>query len=507
MRTSGASAPGSKFATAPPLDLATGHNPAMASAPHFVCDLGQPSSPLPHVWEVMVGSGHAALGLRADWQRQLMRCKRELGVRYVRCHGILSDDVGTLMCERDELVYSFFNADSIYDFLRSIDVKPVVELSFMPSTLASAGDTVFHYRGNITPPKDLAQWTTLIDKLVRHWVDRYGIAEVRTWMFEVWNEPNLPAFWTGTQQQYFELYAATARTIKAIDGGLRVGGPATASNSWIPEFVAYCKTHRVPVDFVSTHHYPTDAFGKPGDDTEQQLAASQRSILRSEASQAFGEAAGHPLYYTEWSTSSNPFDDRHDEPYAAAYIAKTVMEVAGIAEGYSYWTFSDIFEENYFSSQPFHGGFGLLTIHGIAKPAYRAYELLHRLGDELLPIRGTHPTVDAWATRSARRLAILVTNGALPRHPIKTELVRLALEGASPIQTAFVERIDDSHANARRAWEAMGSPGYLQPSEVDVLHAVSALVAEPVALRSTGTGVELDLAMPAQSVALVTVEL
>ncbi|MEO8842747.1 MAG: beta-xylosidase [Kofleriaceae bacterium] len=479
----------------------------MATRSRFQCDVGASSKPLPHVWEVMVGSGHATLGLRADWQRQLARCRRDLGVRYVRCHGILSDDVGTLMCESNKLVYSFFNADSIYDFLRSIDMKPVVELSFMPSTLSSGGDTVFHYRGNITPPQDLARWTTLIDKLVRHWVERYGLAELRTWMFEVWNEPNLPAFWTGTQRQYFELYAATARTIKAIDPELRVGGPATASNSWLPEFVAYGKQHHVPIDFVSTHHYPTDAFGKPGDDTEQQLAASERGILQYQASQAYGEAAGHPLYYTEWSTSSNPFDALHDEPYAAAYIAKTVMEVAGIVEGYSYWTFSDIFEENYFSSEPFHGGFGLLTIHGIAKPAYRAYELLHRLGDERLEVAGVHPTVDTWVTRTARGLAILVSNGALPRHSIRTELVTIALGDVTAIRTAFVERIDETHANARRAWEAMGKPEYLQPRDVDALHAVSALVAEPLVTRSTANGVELDLAMPAQSVALVTVEL
>ncbi|CAN5227788.1 cellulase family glycosylhydrolase [soil metagenome] len=473
----------------------------------FVCAPTIPGRPLDRVWEAMIGSGHATLALRADWQRQLARCRRELGLRYVRFHGILSDDVGTLMCENDTPIYSFFNADSIFDFLRSIDMKPVVELSFMPSALSSGGATVFHYRGNITPPRDIAAWTTLIDKLVRHWVERYGVAEVRTWMFEVWNEPNLPAFWAGTQAQYFELYTATARAIKAIDAELRVGGPATAANAWLPEFVAYCTKHHVPVDFISTHHYPTDAFGKPCDDTEQQLAASKRSILRDEASQARGEAGEHPLYYTEWSTSSNPFDARHDEPYAAAFIVKTVMEVAGIVEGYSYWTFSDIFEENYFSSQPFHGGFGLLTIHGIAKPAYRAYELLHRLGDELLDVSGAHPTVDVWVTRSAQRLAIMVTNGALPTHPIKTELVTIVVQGIAAIQAAFVERVDETHANPRRAWEAMGSPDYLQPHQVAALEGGSALVVEPLHARVTATGIELDLAVPAQAVALITVEL
>jgi len=183
-----------------------------------------------HYWEHTVGSGHATLALRSDWQKQLSRCHKELGFRHVRFHALLCDDVGTLVREEDKLIYSFFNTDQIFDFLLGAGIRPFVELSFMPEALASGSATVFHYRGNITPPRDYNEWTALISKLAAHWVDRYGAPEVRQWFFEIWNEPNLKAFWTGSREDYFKFYKVTARAIKRVDDGLQVGGPATADN-------------------------------------------------------------------------------------------------------------------------------------------------------------------------------------------------------------------------------------------------------------------------------------
>src|SRR5665213_12381 len=213
------------------------------------CDITRQGVALPHVWEQCVGSGHATLALRADYQAQLARCHAELGMQRVRFHGLLCDDMGTLVCERNEFVHSFVNADRIWDFLLSIGMRPFVELSFMPSALSSGAATVFHYRGNVTPPKDPALWATLIQLLGQHCVDRYGAAEIREWFFEVWNEPNLQNFWRGSRADYFELYHWTAEALKRADDGIRVGGPASASNGWIESFLDYCETNRVPVDF------------------------------------------------------------------------------------------------------------------------------------------------------------------------------------------------------------------------------------------------------------------
>jgi xylan 1,4-beta-xylosidase len=347
---------------------------------------------------------------------------------------------------------------------------------------------------------------TLIDKLVSHWVERYGAQEVREWFFEVWNEPNLKEFWTGTREDYFKLYRHTAEAIKSVDTRLKIGGPATAKNEWVEEFLDFGERSGLPADFVTTHHYPTDAFGKETDDTETQLAKSRRGVLREQAQDTFRRARGKPVYYTEWNTSSNPRDPLHDEPYAAAFVAKTVMEMSGLVEGYSFWTFSDIFEENYFPSRPFHGGFGLLNLHGIPKPSYRAFELLHRLGDELLLVDGSHETVDAWVVRKGHSLTVLLTNRQLPRHPVKTEQVQVKLSNAPRGCYAYAERIDDSHANAKRAWREMGEPEYLSAAEVEHLREASRVWKEPLACEYVNESLYLDITLPPHAVAAVTVE-
>ncbi|MDT7858368.1 hypothetical protein RQM47_17090 [Rubrivirga sp. S365] len=473
--------------------------------PLFRCDLAQTGELLPHIWSHTVGSGHATLALRADWQAQLRRCRDELGVRHVRFHGIMDDDMGTLVDQAGELVDSFFNADQIMDFLVSIGMRPFVELSLMPEALASGPDTVFHYKGNVTPPGDVDAWGGLIERLLTHWVERYGADEVRQWFFEVWNEPNQSQFWTGTQADYFELYRATAQAVKRVDSELRVGGPATSKNAWVEDLVAFCEAEDLPLDFVSTHHYPTDAFGAPDDDTRDQLSKSTRGILREQALDAARQAGDRPVYYTEWNASSNPFYAPHDRPYAAAFVMKSFLDVADVVQGYSFWTFTDLFEEVYFDSTPFKGKFGLLTIHGIAKPTYRAFELLHRAGTERLLVDGMHPTVDRWVTRhDDGRIVVLLTNHALPDHDIETASVRLVLDGAPDPSAVTVERVDEDHANARRLWESMGEPDYLSAEQVESLHAASGMVPEPIEWSRDGEALVVEIDLPAHAVASIT---
>ena len=472
----------------------------------FRCNLAGAATHLPHFWEHTVGSDHALMALRADWQQQMRRARDELGFRYVRFHGLFDDDVGTVVRNNDALLYSFFNVDQIMDFLLSIGMKPFVELGFMPEALASGDKTVFHYRGNITPPADYGAWAILVGKLVAHWVERYGLPEVRSWFFEVWNEPNLHFFWSGSQEDYFTLYRHSAQAIKAIDAGIRVGGPATAVNAWIPEFLEFCAQAAVPVDFISTHHYPNDAFGTEGQDTVTQLSQSPRSTLRDQTRIVRTQAGSLPVYYTEWCSSSNPRDPLHDEPYAAAFVVKTILEANGLVQAYSYWTFSDIFEENYFPSVPFHGGFGLLNIHGIAKPTYRAFELLHQLGTEMLQVEGAHPTVDVWVVRRGTEAMIVATNFALPRQPIDTQTVRIVLRhGAAPVK-ATLQRIDEHHANAKRLWLALGAPEYLDAGQIEQLQVASRLQRSEQEFRLVDGHIEIEVVMPPQGIAAVTLQ-
>ena len=221
------------------------------------------------------------LALRADWQRHLRRAHNELGFGHVRFHDLLSDDMGTLMDEQNKLIYEFFNADQIFDFLLSIGMKPFVELSFMPTTLSSGNTTVFHYNANVTPPKDYGAWGTLISRLTSHWVERYGIEEVRTWFFEVWNEPNPAGFLDrNTAGLLPSLPESPPKRSRTSTRPSRLEGPATAGNAWISEFLNFCDNNHVSADFISTHHYPTDDLGTIGEDTETQLSHSKPSILR-----------------------------------------------------------------------------------------------------------------------------------------------------------------------------------------------------------------------------------
>ncbi len=471
----------------------------------FYCDLRQTGRALPHFWEHCLGSGHARLSLRADWQAQLSRCRAELGVQQVRFHGLLDDGMGTLICQNNQLLYSFFNADQSYDYILSLGMKPLVELSFMPSAISSGSQTVMHYAANVTPPADYGQWGALIEKLARHWIARYGQEEVRSWLMEVWNEPNMASFWPAGQEAYFELYRYTSLALKGVDAQVQVGGPVSAACAWIPEFLAYCSEKRLPVDFVSTHTYPTDAVGSPGQDTRTQLAHGRRSLLRERTQNARRDAGDLPLYFTEWSSSSNVKDPLHDESFAAAFIVKTLLENCGLVEGYSYWAFSDIFDENFFPSEPFSGGFGLLTLHSIAKPSYRAYQILHHIGEELLLTDGLHPTVDAWAVRDADALTLIFTNFALPEHAIRAEPVRMAIAHCAPPSGATIQRIDADHVNPKRLWQELGSPRYLDAWQVALLDAASVCAPKPLSYRYQEQTLELECVLPPQAVAAITV--
>src|SRR6185503_15941750 len=165
-------------------------------------------------------------------------------------------------------------------------------------------------------------------------------------------------------------------------------------------------------------------------------------------------------------------------------IAKTVLEVDPYVNGYSYWAFSDIFEENYFPSLPFHGGFGLLNLHGIRKPAYRAFELLHQLGTNRLRVDGIHETVDCAAIKSPDRIHIVLTNHAYPMRPIEEETIAMHLRNCPAPFSIYSEQIDDNHANPRRKWIEMGSPEYPSLRQLEKLQEASEVVRNKIRCSS-----------------------
>ena len=350
-------------------------------------DFKMEKGPLNTMFKECVGAGRANEGLRADWQQQLTYVKNECGFRYIRMHGLLTDDMGVYKEDKNGMPeYNFMYIDVLFDFLQSIGIKPFVELGFMPSALASGTETIFWWQGNVTPPKDYDKWGELIHNLVRHFTERYGADEVETWYFEVWNEPNLtPGFWTGTQDEYFKLYKYAAEAVKSVNTSFRVGGPATAGAAWESEMIKFCEKNDVPIDFISTHAYGVnvgylDEYGNTGTVLAPQEFAVSGDVLQSRKEISESSMPNLELHYTEWSASYTPSDPIHDSYLEAAYVLQKIKQVGDAANSMSYWVFTDIFEEAGPRFEPFHGGFGMLNTQGINKPVFYAYQFLNRLG-------------------------------------------------------------------------------------------------------------------------------
>jgi xylan 1,4-beta-xylosidase len=349
-------------------------------------DFLQVQGPLNTMFKKCVGAGRANEGLRADWQRQLAYAHRQCGFQYIRMHGLFCDDMGVYRESKDgRPQYNWQYIDELYDFLQSIGMKPFVELSFTPSAMASGSKTIFWWRGNVTKPKDFSKWGELVRAFVTHVRERYGDAEVRTWYFEVWNEPNLAGFFAGTQQDYFELYAVTARAIKDVSPAYKVGGPATAGCAWVPEFIDFCTKNHAPVDFISTHTYCVtsgylDENGNAGTVFSPDRAGIYGDVVRVRKQIADSPRPDLELHFTEWSSSYTPSDPIHDSYHSAAFILDKLKNCGAAAQSMSYWVFSDIFEEAGPRWTPFHGGFGLINYQDINKPAFYAYQFLNRLG-------------------------------------------------------------------------------------------------------------------------------
>ena len=365
-------------------------------------DFNNEKGPMNTMFKECVGAGRANEGLRADWQQQLAMVKKECGFKYIRMHGLLTDDMAVYKEDRQgNPEYNYMYIDVLFDFLQSIGMKPFVELGFMPSPLASGKETIFWWRGNVTPPRDYNKWEALIRNLTQHWTERYGQEEVKTWYFEVWNEPNLsPGFWSSTQAEYFKLYASSARAIKSVNAAYRVGGPGTAGAAWEPEMIDFCQKNNVPIDFVSTHSYGVnqgylDEYGNSGTVLSKNPMSVSGDVLQSRKEIASSTMPNLELHYTEWSASYTPADPIHDSYHEAAYILEKLKQVGNSVNSMSYWVFTDIFEEAGPRFTPFHGGFGILNIQGIAKPAFYAYQLLNKLGNKELENTDTR----SWACK------------------------------------------------------------------------------------------------------------
>eukprot|EP01084_Bolivina_argentea_P107343 191920_1 len=354
-----------------------------------------------YFWNKCVGSGHGSLALRADWQEQLKYVHDEIGFTSIRFHGILDDDIGAVNGIND---YSFVNIDKIYDYIVSLNMTPYIEISFCPEVFASDPQcTTEHYKGIISPPKDWNVWYDFIKQWTQHLVSRYGIDEILKWKFEVWNEPNVGHFYTNEQCKpanvngyTLYLYNYTMSAIKSVDKRISVGGPATGGLTWITDFLTLVENNSFSLDFLSSHSYP----GSTTNDinwyynTLNAVNNEINSLNQFKNNLTFILSEFNSGIY-QWKEGY----DNHDSIFASSFMIAMAYRLQGLlnvnnkSNHYSYmsyWTFSDIFEENGFQSPPFWDNyqitnryFGIITKRNIPKPIFRSFQLLAKYGSNI----------------------------------------------------------------------------------------------------------------------------
>ncbi|ANW95388.1 glycoside hydrolase [Wenyingzhuangia fucanilytica] len=506
-----------------------------------------------HFWSKSVGAGRANEGLRAGWLEQLEKVQQECGFEFVRFHGIFHDDMFPVFEKDGKYTYNWQYIDDLFDRMLDLNVRPFVELAFFPTPLAAENSkTQFWWKANITPDESkYGEWHNLVKAFTQHCVDRYGIDEVLTWYFEVWNEPNLHyGFFDGTKSQYFELYKQSVLAVRSVDERLKVGGPSssnfvadgrydgevesrsgdlitfTADNindlewkgSWIEDFLAYCEKEKLPVDFVSTHPYPTDYpfnpttgkgkdFSRYVNSTKDDIEWLNKTIKKS----AYPNAE---IHLTEWNTSPNSRDAMHDFLPPAAYITKVNLDCIGLTNSLAFWTFTDIFEEKGGGESIFHGGFGMINYQGLVKPSYHAYRMLHHLGDEKLfkndylfvsrksgngkvvALAYNYPEDHYNAVPSSIKKIDKYENG-------KTRQLKFKLTDLKPGTQFKIETLDKDHGNIYNYWEKMGKPEPPTREQIKVMKQYAeGLKTEIITANKKGV-VELDRELSPWSLVLI----
>jgi xylan 1,4-beta-xylosidase len=444
-------------------------------------------APLHHPWRKLITVGRAYDLMRTDLIAHLAWLQREIGFEACRFHAVFHDDMNVVTRAADgSLRFHWHHIDKVYDSLLAIGLKPFIELNPMPAALASGLDTMFYYKMNITPPKLWSEWAHLIDAFARHLLERYGQAEVRTWNFEVWNEPNLGGFWSGTKEDYFKLYETSARALKAVDSALIIGGPATSKANWIAEFIAHCHTRSIPLDFISTHLYPQD----------EQVAYPDRKDCPHPIGEFFADTVRSvqdvvsasplpslPIYWSEWNTQAAASAAQVtwgenvyvDNAFAGTFIARNCTALDAACDMFGYWVASDVFEEGGIPSAPLSCTYGLLTLHGLPKAAANAFRFLRRLEGNRLDLASgstaTHSGAGAIATTVGYNIRALLWNHAhVELAPPATwrETVRVPWATTTTPQV-LTARVGPAGGSVYEAWLELGRPENLTTAQTAFL--------------------------------------
>lgn len=476
-----------------------------------------------HNFNKVIGSGHLGLALYERTLKHLEMAHQNLGVEYLRCHGLLSGspdlcswanqssaglnpelgfDTDQLAGEGDIMAnYAFI--DLIFDRLLDIGIRPFVEIGFMPRILASKHHTLMRWDAYTTPPRDYKLWSELIENLMRHWLKRYGKKELQSWYYEVWNEPNLDGFWCSTMEEYYKLYEYTVKAVKSVDKDFRVGGPSTAGryDAHIDEFLKFCKDTATPVDFVTSHSYPVKSNERKGEFSyptlyEPEFLANRFRQMKEEIDAS--SIPGLPLHVTEYNISTSTHAMIHDIPFSAAYLARTLSE-AQEAASISYWAVSDIFVEETVPRAEFHGGYGLLNIHDIPKPTYHLFHFFSQLGEIILDRTDN----SLFTRRDDGHIVGVIWNPNDSKRDSQELEVSIELPLEKIDYTVRTSLVDETNGNPCRSWEMLGRDRNPSPKDVELIRESSHPLCRFFDLEKGDNNQKINLSLAKNAVMLV----
>lgn len=362
---------------------------------------------LKHTFKTLLGIGKAKNILISENQHMLKEIQNDIGFKYIRFHGLLDDEMMFYSENEDgnpELCFTYI--DLVIDFLLSINMKPFMELSFMPKDLAlDPSRTMFFIPSVISLPKSMDKWNYAIENLIKHFISRYGLNEVESWPFFLWNEPDLTKmFGFENRYDFFDFYKETYNTIKKVSSLISFGSSPVfsytlaGSNDWIDTFMDYCKLNYCLPDFINMHFYPIDLSGQDPTTISKEVHTKMRkSLVYMESENALKQSIHRvknriktnnwntdKIYLIGWNSSISHDELLNDTVYKSAYIAKNILENYDTLESFGYWQVSDFTEEVKIKNQLYHGGQGLFTYNRIKKSHYYIFQMLSKLGDKLI---------------------------------------------------------------------------------------------------------------------------
>lgn len=425
-----------------------------------------------------VGTGRIGLALQKEYFEHLQIVQKSIKFRYIRGHGLFCDDVGIYreygMDENKHTFYNFTYLDRIFDAYLSLGIRPFLELGFMPERLKTGNQTVFYWKANVTPPSSYEKWAQLVKTTLEHLIDRYGREEVITWPIEVWNEPNIP-FWAGTMEEYFKLYDYSVKAVKEVDSRFQVGGPVICgvqTEKWLRSFIEHCIANNSPLDFISRHCYTAHNPTRKGHYTYHTLNEPTYMIDELKETRAimadYPLTQNMPLHITEFNSSYDPLCPVHDTTYQAAYIARILSEAGEYADSYSYWTFSDVFEEADVPKSVFHGGFGLVALNSIKKPVFYTFEFFSKAGNELL-----YRDDNLLVTKKDDRYVIIGWNwhSRWSESQPTDQSYKLTLPAVGEKAILVKKVVGGNYANPLQTWSNLGKPRSLNAEQLEILQA------------------------------------